>query len=105
MITKRVCLGLQYRDREKLLHGSETGVVRRLPHGEYVELHKPLDAAQRHVLTSHEQYLPLAPGPQEDTRARSRLQRARVRLSRGFYGPSAQVVEPTDEEMRRSIER
>ncbi|KUJ42459.1 ubiquinol-cytochrome c reductase cytochrome b subunit [Streptomyces sp. NRRL F-5122] len=104
-ITKRVCLGLQYRDREKLLHGSETGVVRRLPHGEYVELHKPLDAARRHVLTSHEQYLPLTPGPQEDTRARSRLQRARVRLSRGFYGPSAQVVEPTDEEMRRSIER
>jgi len=27
-----------------------------------------------------------------------------VRLSRGFHGPSAQVVEPTDEEMRRSIE-
>ena len=32
--TKRICLGLQRRDRDKLLHGMETGNILRLPHGE-----------------------------------------------------------------------
>ncbi|NDB19214.1 MAG: cytochrome b, partial [Actinobacteria bacterium] len=41
-ITKRVCLSLQRRDREKLLHGHETGRILRLPHGEFVEIHAPL---------------------------------------------------------------
>jgi ubiquinol-cytochrome c reductase cytochrome b subunit len=40
--TYRMCLGLQRRDRAVLAHGIETGVIRRLPHGEYIELHQPL---------------------------------------------------------------
>ncbi|WP_227984988.1 cytochrome b [Nocardia spumae] len=38
----RMCLALQRADRSVLAHGIETGIVRRLPHGEYVEIHQPL---------------------------------------------------------------
>ncbi|ALG07790.1 cytochrome b [Kibdelosporangium phytohabitans] len=41
-ITYRICLGLQHADREVLAHGVETGVIKRLPHGEFIELHQPL---------------------------------------------------------------
>jgi ubiquinol-cytochrome c reductase cytochrome b subunit len=41
-VTYRICLGLQRLDREVLEHGIETGVVKRLPHGEFVEVHQPL---------------------------------------------------------------
>ncbi|MFE7173200.1 cytochrome bc complex cytochrome b subunit [Streptomyces sp. NPDC057616] len=51
--THRICLGLQLRDRELVLHGRETGVIKRLPHGEYVEVHQPLDQAELHTLTAH----------------------------------------------------
>jgi ubiquinol-cytochrome c reductase cytochrome b subunit len=35
-------------------HGRATGVVKRLPHGEYVEVHRPLGPAELHTLTEHE---------------------------------------------------
>jgi ubiquinol-cytochrome c reductase cytochrome b subunit len=54
VVTRRICLGLQLRDRELVLHGRETGVIKRLPHGEYVEVHQPLDQARLHTLTAHE---------------------------------------------------
>ncbi|MGV9412385.1 cytochrome bc1 complex cytochrome b subunit [Nocardia sp. NPDC003693] len=44
----RLCLGLQRRDRAVLEHGVETGVVRRLPHGEYIEIHQPLGPVDAH---------------------------------------------------------
>ena len=42
-VTHRLCLGLQRSDRTVLGHGIETGIIRRLPHGGYQELHQPLD--------------------------------------------------------------
>jgi ubiquinol-cytochrome c reductase cytochrome b subunit len=41
-ITYRWCVGLQRSDRSVLEHGIETGILKRLPHGAYVELHQPL---------------------------------------------------------------
>jgi ubiquinol-cytochrome c reductase cytochrome b subunit len=41
-VTYRLCLGLQHSDRAVLEHGIETGVVKRLPHGEFIEVHQPL---------------------------------------------------------------
>ncbi|MFF3945968.1 hypothetical protein ACFYYN_14185 [Streptomyces sp. NPDC001902] len=108
VVTKRICPGLQRRDKDELLHGAGTGVIRRLPHGEYVEVHRPLDAARRHVLGSHEQYRPLYPGPDEDPNGlpprRTRRERLRMRLSHAFYGPASQVAKPTEEEVRHGIE-
>ncbi|MFC9440020.1 cytochrome bc complex cytochrome b subunit [Nocardia sp. NPDC057030] len=47
-VAYRICLGLQRGDREVLAHGVETGVVRRLPNGEYIELHQPLGPVDEH---------------------------------------------------------
>ncbi|MBF6223911.1 ubiquinol-cytochrome c reductase cytochrome b subunit [Nocardia abscessus] len=44
----RICLGLQRSDRAVLEHGVETGVVKRLPHGEYIEVHQPLGPVDAH---------------------------------------------------------
>ncbi|WP_369133169.1 cytochrome bc complex cytochrome b subunit [Modestobacter sp. I12A-02662] len=47
-ITYRICLGLQRHDREVLEHGIETGVIRRLPNGEFIEVHQPLGPVDDH---------------------------------------------------------
>ena len=49
-ITKRWCLGLQHHDEELLHHGIETGIIRRLPSGEYIEVTEPLPAQRRQIL-------------------------------------------------------
>jgi ubiquinol-cytochrome c reductase cytochrome b subunit len=46
-VTKRICLGLQRKDAHLLEHGVETGIIRQLPSGEYVELTKPVDEDKR----------------------------------------------------------
>ncbi|GAA4555634.1 cytochrome bc1 complex cytochrome b subunit [Planotetraspora kaengkrachanensis] len=40
-VAYRICLGLQRKDAEVLSHGVESGVIKRLPHGEYIEVHTP----------------------------------------------------------------
>ncbi|OQS14287.1 cytochrome b [Nocardia donostiensis] len=47
-IAYRFCLGLQRSDRAVLEHGIETGVIKRLPHGEYIEVHQPLGPVDEH---------------------------------------------------------
>ncbi|NUS43928.1 MAG: cytochrome bc complex cytochrome b subunit [Mycobacteriaceae bacterium] len=47
-VAYRICLGLQRSDRAVLEHGIETGHVRRLPHGEYIEVHQPLGPVDDH---------------------------------------------------------
>jgi ubiquinol-cytochrome c reductase cytochrome b subunit len=47
-VTYRICLGLQRADRAVLEHGIETGIIRRLPHGEFIEVHQPLGGVDEH---------------------------------------------------------
>src|SRR3954467_9145654 len=47
-IAVRVCLGLQQHDREVLAHGVETGIIRRLPNGQFMEVHQPLGPVDDH---------------------------------------------------------
>ncbi|MFE7565240.1 cytochrome bc complex cytochrome b subunit [Kitasatospora sp. NPDC057500] len=102
VITKRWCLGLQRRDREKVLHGRETGVIKRLQHGEFVEVHAPLPQDRLYTLTSHDQPQPVVLPPEVDENGVARKvsvwKRARAKLSRGFYGEGAQIAKPTAEE-------
>ncbi|MFE2111622.1 cytochrome bc complex cytochrome b subunit [Kitasatospora sp. NPDC059463] len=102
VITKRWCLGLQRRDREKVLHGRETGVIKRLQHGEFVEVHAPLPQDRLYTLTSHEQPQPMVLPPEVDENGVARKvsvwTRARAKLSRGFYGEGAQIAKPAAEE-------
>jgi ubiquinol-cytochrome c reductase cytochrome b subunit len=47
-VTYRICIGLQRGDRAVLEHGIETGIIRRLPHGEFIEVHQPLAGVDDH---------------------------------------------------------
>ncbi|MEX1656960.1 ubiquinol-cytochrome c reductase cytochrome b subunit [Streptomyces pseudovenezuelae] len=102
ILTKRICLGLQRRERDKLLHGRETGRIRRLPHGEFVEVHEPLDRWHRHTLLARADYKPLpAPPRSEDEdgvpNPHLRKEMLRYKLSRWLYG--GQIAKPTRQEL------
>ncbi|RKT18345.1 menaquinol-cytochrome c reductase cytochrome b subunit precursor [Streptomyces sp. 1114.5] len=102
IVTKRWCLGLQRRDKEKVLHGRETGVIKRLPHGEFIEVHAQLPQKDLFKLTAHEQNQPVELPAQTDENGVARkagvLTRTRAKLSRGFYGEGGQIPKPTSEE-------
>ncbi|MET9852944.1 cytochrome bc complex cytochrome b subunit [Streptomyces sp. NPDC006450] len=104
VITKRICLGLQRRDRDKVLHGRETGIIKRLPHGEFVEVHEPLSQGKLHTLTSYDQYEPAEIGPTVDENGVERkvkpLEKLRAKLSKGYYGENNQIPKPTVEEYK-----
>ncbi|WP_103885795.1 cytochrome bc1 complex cytochrome b subunit [Actinacidiphila yanglinensis] len=106
LLAKRVALGLQRRDRNAVLHGRETGIIRRLPSGEYLEMHSLLSQERLHKLTAHDQPPPLsipqaAPGEEEPSAPRpSRLVRLQVRLSRAMYGEGSRIAKATPEEYR-----
>ncbi|QMU75859.1 cytochrome bc complex cytochrome b subunit [Streptacidiphilus sp. PB12-B1b] len=103
-ITKRWCIGLQRNDREKLLHGRETGTIKRLPHGEFIEVHDQLPQGERFRLTAHEQYAPIELPSEVDENGVKRkvgvLTKLRAKLSQGYYGEAAQIPKPSVEEHR-----
>ena len=84
VVTRRVCLALQKKDREIALHGFESGRIVRLPGGEYIEVHEQLSEYERWKLTSYVDYKPLMIRP--DSNGKITLnQRARAVVSRWFY--------------------
>ncbi|HEX5334080.1 MAG TPA: cytochrome bc complex cytochrome b subunit [Cellulomonas sp.] len=99
-VTKRICLGLQHRDRELVLHGHETGRIVRFAHGEYVEVHRPLDDHERWLRVQHEARRPLEIEPAEDSRGVRRkgyrADRFRQRLSRLFFEDRVEPVTPAE---------
>ena len=94
-VTRRVCLGLQRRDREIVLHGRETGRLVRLADGGYVELHRPVDAYERWRLVGYEAPEPLAVRPRDGGRGRLR-DRVRAAVSRWYFEDRVLPVTPRD---------
>ena len=47
-VTHRLCVSLQRNDREILEHGIETGTIRQLPSGGFIEVHQPLGGVDEH---------------------------------------------------------
>lgn len=47
-VTYRWAIALQRSDRAVLEHGIETGIIKRLPHGEFIEIHQPLGPVDDH---------------------------------------------------------
>ena len=47
-VTYRWAISLQRSDRAVMDHGIETGILKRLPHGAYIELHQPLGPVDEH---------------------------------------------------------
>jgi ubiquinol-cytochrome c reductase cytochrome b subunit len=95
MITRRVCLALQKKDRSIALHGYETGRIVRLPGGEYIEVHRPVTSFERWRLVSIESRKPFEPRPAEDGRLPF-AQRARGALSRFFFEDRLDPVTPAE---------
>jgi ubiquinol-cytochrome c reductase cytochrome b subunit len=102
VVTKRICLGLQRRDRDLVLHGRETGRIVRLAHGEMIELHEPISEAERFVLTQHESPRPLELEPAIDANGIPRrnilASKIRARVSRFYFEDT--VPPPTPAEVR-----
>ncbi|MFF3495451.1 cytochrome bc complex cytochrome b subunit [Streptomyces sp. NPDC002795] len=102
VVTRRICLGLQRRDREKALHGRESGQIRRLPHGEFIEVHEPLTRAELYTLNQHEQPKAYELGPRVDENGVERKftvrQRMRARLAKAMFGPGTYVPKATPDE-------
>ena len=83
-LTKRICLGLQRKDLHLLEHGVETGIIRQLPTGEFVEGTKPLDEDAVAVLESRQPALALPAATSDDVPPpgmRGGLGRVRLRLN------------------------
>jgi ubiquinol-cytochrome c reductase cytochrome b subunit len=82
-VTKRVCLGLQLRDRRLLTEGEETRRVSQAVHGGIRAAHRPVSPERGHVLLVRDLPRPLAPAP--DAPAPGRLGRLRYALSAWYY--------------------
>jgi ubiquinol-cytochrome c reductase cytochrome b subunit len=87
IITKRVCLGLQRKDAESIAHGYESGVIKQLPNGAYVEIHKPLPAEPAAIVLSKEEAKPALPSVDESgiPAIKSPLGHLRARLLRFWH--------------------
>ncbi len=118
-IAKRTCIALQRKDREVVLHGRETGRVVRLPHGEYIEVHEPLDKYELWKLVDFKDYQPVMPRPNANgkitvaTRLRSAISKiyfedriapvskAEYELAHAEHGPA----DLTEAEPKRKLTR
>jgi ubiquinol-cytochrome c reductase cytochrome b subunit len=100
MITKRACMGLQRKDLQRVLHGRETGIIKRMPNGEFIEIHEPISDVHRFKLMSRPDYKPLEVGPATDHEGipapGAPVNKLRARLSRFWYADT--LEKPTAEE-------
>ena len=99
-ITKRMCLALQRSDREKVLHGRETGTIVRTPEGRFYERHEDLDPYTRWRLVSFDTYRPIEIEPATDAngvvRKGTRKDRVRQALSRFYFEDQIHPVTPAE---------
>lgn len=99
-ITRRLAFGLQRKDRELVLHGKETGRIVRHEHGEYVEVHEPLDEQERWLRVSYDDIAPLEIEPEFNDRGVRRKgyrwDRFKQRLSRFYFEQRISPVTPEE---------
>ena len=100
MITKRLMLSLQRADKERVLHGSESGILMRSAEGGYSEPHAPLSHDETWTLTQHRQYTPLENQGHVDHNGiptGKGVSGLRARLSRWYSGDD--IAKPTTAEL------
>ncbi|MEV8212129.1 ubiquinol-cytochrome c reductase cytochrome b subunit [Leifsonia sp. NPDC077715] len=96
VVTKRVCIALQKKDRSIALHGYESGRIVKLPGGEFIEVHEQLSDYERWRLVSYETYEPLMLRPNRRGKITA-ANRVRAGLSRWFF--EDRLVPPTRGEL------
>ncbi|SNR89073.1 ubiquinol-cytochrome c reductase cytochrome b subunit [Streptosporangium subroseum] len=94
VITYRTCLGLQRKDADIIGHGVESGVIKRLPSGEYIEVHVPPHPAIE-ALMRDKKPVPIIAGADSDDPdgdgipskgMRSPLGKLRAKMSKAYGG-------------------
>ena len=99
-MTRRICFGLQRKDRELALHGHETGRIVRTEAGEYIEVHQPLTDQELWLAAGHENLVPIEIRPKYNERGvkRSgyRWDRFKQALSRFYYEDRIEPVTPAE---------
>ncbi|NVM95982.1 cytochrome b [Arthrobacter wenxiniae] len=95
IVSKRVSLALQRKDREIALHGRETGRIVRLPHGEFQEMHAHLDDYKRYKLVGYES--PVAEdGIPNENGIVTKTEKRRAALSRFFFEDRVAPATPAE---------
>ncbi len=101
IVTRRICIGLQRKDAEVVLHGYETGIIMRSADGAYSERHLPISPARAWELTNHDRVqaaaLPAATDENGVAAPGTRMARLRARLSAFWVGHDH--PKPTAEEL------
>jgi ubiquinol-cytochrome c reductase cytochrome b subunit len=86
LVTKRICIGLQRSDRDRMLHGAESGIIDRAPSGKYAERHRPISEGEAFALTQHEDIPALLPATDTDGYSVKEIKREqRRRQATRFY--------------------
>jgi ubiquinol-cytochrome c reductase cytochrome b subunit len=86
LVTKRICIGLQRSDRDRMLHGAESGIIDRAPSGKYAERHRPISEGEAFKLTQHEDVPALLPATDTDGFSVKEIKREqRRRKASRFY--------------------
>ncbi|GAB7184755.1 ubiquinol-cytochrome c reductase cytochrome b subunit [Kitasatospora sp. Ki12] len=80
LLTRRLCLALQARDRDRLLKGDETGRIDQSHDGGFTGHHRPLPADERFVLLARS-----SPAPLPAADGAPRRSRVRAAASSWFY--------------------
>ena len=99
-VTKRICLSLQRRDRDTVLHGRETGMIIRDPDGRFFERHDTTVTPDQWILVQHEAVAPIELEASVDengvSRKVGRLARARAAMSRFYFADAVNPVTPAE---------
>jgi ubiquinol-cytochrome c reductase cytochrome b subunit len=108
MVTKRICIGLQRADANRVLHGYETGVIERSPEGGFSERHAPLPVADQYALTAHPRLPEFDDVAEADANGvanpSSRKEKLRAKLRKHYYDgvldkPTAEDVQHAEEHL------
>ena len=99
-VTKRMCLSLQRRDRDLVLHGRESGRIVRTAEGKFFEVHEPLSEYERWALVQHEAPKPLQLGATVDANGVRRhgalKERLRAKVSSFYFADGVHPVTPAE---------
>lgn len=92
VVARRICIGIQRRERERVLHGSESGVMVRSAEGGFSEAHAPITHEEAFVATQHQTLAPIAGNG------------LRAKLSRWFLAQPVPKPTPAEIEQAHSHE-
>ncbi|GIH70967.1 cytochrome bc1 complex cytochrome b subunit [Sphaerimonospora thailandensis] len=89
VVAYRICIGLQRKDAEVLSHGVESGVIKRMPDGQYIEVHTPAAEDIAAHIRGGKKEIPIIDGGVDGEEVppkglRSGLGRLRAKMSKAY---------------------